>query len=262
MQRSRAQRRPYCLRRAYGGWVAGSHFERMAAEYAGARPPYPAGLFAALALAAVTGPGRRVLEIGAGTGLATRELVSAGCNVVAIEPGPHLAALLRRAVPAAEVVGTTLEGAHLAPQSFDSAVAATSMHWVDLGVGLPKLHAALRSEGRLAMWRNIFGDETVDTEFRERVHRIVRARGRADAPARGDEPPTMQELAAGGWFVPVETLRWSWSIELTTEQVRRLFSTFSDWRPDEVAAAAEAVDDLGGAITEHYRSVLHLLHRA
>lgn len=76
--------------------MAGTHFERMAADYAGARPPYPAGIYAALRLAGVTGPGRRVLEIGAGSGLATRDLIRSGSEVVAIEPDANLAALLRR----------------------------------------------------------------------------------------------------------------------------------------------------------------------
>jgi len=74
-----------------------------------------------------------------------------------------------------------------------------------------------------------------------------------------DERPSLQELAAGGWFVPVDTLRWRWSTDLTTDQVRRLFSTFSNWLPAEVAAAAAAADACGGTVTEHYQAVLHLL---
>ena len=69
----------------------------------------------------------------------------------------------------------------------------------------------------------------------------------------------MEELTYGGWFAPVDTMRWRWSVDLTTEQIRRLFSTFSGWTPAEVEAAAAAADECGGKVTEHYNSVLHLL---
>ena len=71
--------------------------------------------------------------------------------------------------------------------------------------------------------------------------------------------PTMSELVAGGWFESVRTETWSWAVDLSTDQVRRLFTTFSSWTAAEADAAAQAADDLGGRVTEQYRSVLHLL---
>ena len=237
------------------------HFDCMASDYAHARPPYPAGIYEALTRAGVIGEGVRVLEIGAGTGLATREILAAGCHVVALEPGPQLAALLRRAAPRARVIEATLEDSDLADSSFDSVVAATAMHWVDLERGLPSVHAALRPGGLLAVWRTIFGDDSYPTPFRTKMADIVAARG-ASAPRRPDDNPSMAQLAAGGWFTPLRSLSWRWSIDLTSEQIRRLFATFSDWTVEEVAAAGEAVDELGGWVTEHYQSLLHMLRRA
>ncbi|NUS54743.1 MAG: SAM-dependent methyltransferase, partial [Streptomycetaceae bacterium] len=49
------------------------------------RPGYPAALYAHIAAAV---PGPRVLEIGAGTGIATRQLLAVGLDVVALEPDP------------------------------------------------------------------------------------------------------------------------------------------------------------------------------
>jgi hypothetical protein len=48
---------------------------------------------------------------------------------------------------------------------------------------------------------------------------------------------------------------------LSTDQVTRLFSTFSGWTDKEVAAIRVAADDCGGVVTEHYESLLHLLIR-
>ena len=238
------------------------HFERMAEMYADARPPYPDALYELLEAEGVTGPGRRVLEIGAGTGLATTRLVSDGCEVTAVEPGPTLAAILQARVPSASVVTARLEDAEL-PSGFDSAVSATAMHWVDLEVALPRLHAVLPPGGLLAVWRTVFRDEDRATPFRERVEEIVVRRRGGPRPERGGEPrPTVDELAAGGWFVPIRSERWRWQVDLGADQVGRLFRTFSDWTADEAAAAARAADDLGGVVTEHYQTVLHLLARA
>ncbi len=250
---------PGCLE--YPGRVSWTHFECMADDYASSRPPYPDVIFDTLVAEQVLGPGVRVLEVGAGAGLATRALVSSGSDVVALEPGRELATLLRRAVPAAAVVVGRLEDTALPRSSFDSVVAATSLHWVDLSVGLPRLHASLRPAGALAVFRHIFGDAGVSTAFRDHVNQIVVRRGAHAAANRSDDRPTMAELASGGWFEPSRTERWRWSVDLTTDQVQKLFRTFSNWTEHEVEAVGAAADECGGRVTEHYQSVLHLLRR-
>ena len=238
------------------------HFEGMAELYADARPPYPDALYEVLRSEGVTGPGRRVLEIGAGAGLATTRLVSDGCEVTALEPGPSLAALLQARVPSASVVTARLEDADL-PSGFDSAASATAMHWVDRAVALPRLHGVLLPGGLLAVWRTVFRDDDHVTPFREHVQQIVSRRSGSPRPERGGEPrPTMDELARGGWFEPMRSERWRWQVDLGADQVGRLFRTFSDWTAEEAAAAARAAEDLGGVVTEHYQTVLHVLSRA
>ena len=249
------------MRPAYVGRVSWWHFERMAADYASARPPYPAVIFDVLLAEGVIGPGLRVLEVGAGAGLATRELVASGSQVVALEPGPDLCVLLEESVPGVQVMLSKLEDATLPPAAFDSVIAATSMHWVDLSVGLPAVHSALRPGGQLAVFRTVFGDESEHTEFRVRVRQIVATREQAAGDTSPAAGPTIAELTAAGHFQPVRSDRWRWHIDLTTEQVTRLFSTFSGWSDEEVRAVRAAADDCGGVVTEHYQSILHLLVR-
>ena len=71
----------------------------------------------------------------------------------------------------------------------------------------------------------------------------------------------MEELTAGGWFEPLRTERWRWSVELDTNKVRRLFRTFPEWTDAEIESVSRAADDLGGVVTEHYQTVLHLLRK-
>lgn len=240
------------------------HFDAQADDYDRARPPYPPVLHDTLVEVGASGPGRDVLEVGAGTGLATRELVARGSRVVALEPGAHLAGLLRRAVPQAEVVVSTLEDADLPAAGFDAAVAATSLHWVDLAVGLPLLHRALRPGGRLAVFRHVFADPSrPPTDFRRRIAEVVARRPGADTGPYVPVPrPTAAELVVGGWFVHERSEDWGWSIDLDTPAAGRLFASFSDWSGAEVAEVEQAVDELGGQVTEHYRTTLHVLRRA
>jgi SAM-dependent methyltransferase len=238
------------------------HFERMAEEYRSARPPYPAALFRLLRTEGVIGPGLTVLEVGAGSGQATRELVGSGSRVTALEPGRRLAALLEQDVPGVPVISACLEDAPLPVAGYDSGVAATSLHWVDLSVGLARLGASIRPGGALAVFRHVFGDDGVPTDFRARVQEIVERRRGSSREPPSEARPTMGELAAGAWFQPVLSETWRWAVELSTTEVVCLFRTFSDWTEQEVRDVGAAADASVCRVTEHYRTVLHLLRRS
>lgn len=232
------------------------HFEQVAASYGSARPPYPEALWRDVMATGLVVPGARVLDLGAGTGQATGEFLARGLDAVAVEPGERLAAELQRRFPGATVIGARAEDIRPAPASFDLVVAATSIHWMDLGVVLPMVHRSLAVRGRLLVWRNVFGDPDCEvTEFRRAVERIVERRG-ARAERSDDAGTTAAQLAESGLFAIDAIHRYRWTAVLTTEQVLALFGTFSDWSPYEVAEAAHAVSSLGGTVIEHYTSWL------
>src|SRR5215469_8020707 len=84
----------------------GRLFDEVPELYDRIRPAYPDELF--VDLVAITGMDRRssVLEVGCGTGQATRPLAALGLPVTAIEPGAGMAALARQrlaAFPGVEV---------------------------------------------------------------------------------------------------------------------------------------------------------------
>jgi hypothetical protein len=137
-------------------------------------------------------------------------------------------------------------------------VAATSIHWLDLNIVLPTVRRLLTPDGTFLIWRNVFGDTTCGTPFRDRVAAIVGGRGGPRRSGLDAERPDAVAAAVtrGGLFTLDEVQRYRWSIQLDEHQVHRLFSTFSDWSAAEVDQAAAAVRELGGHVVEHYPSWL------
>lgn len=230
------------------------HFEADVDAYARARPSYPEAMWQRLAELGLLRPGRHALDLGAGTGLATGPLLAAGLRVTAVEPGPRLAARLRADHPAAEVLGCAAEDVDRPAASVDLAIAATSIHWLRLDVVLPLLHRVLVPDGGFVVCRQVFGDPSRSTPFRERVAAIVAARDRPGRPGPDaeDVDAVVAALESSGLFTVADVSRYRWDLRMDARQVRDLFSTFSDWTAAEVARAAAAVDELGGQVVEHY----------
>jgi SAM-dependent methyltransferase len=237
------------------------HFDARAEVYERFRLPYPDALWTRLQALGILRDGLRAVELGAGPGEATARLVERGVAVTAVEPGSALADRLRRRVPAAEVVVSTAEDVALPAAAFDVAFVATAIHWFDLEVVVPMLHRALRRGGQLAVWRTIFHDPEAPTPFRDRISEIAARGMRPERPSGLDTVYWTRALTASGHFVERHSEMFRWSVDLGTDQVRGLFSTFSDWNAGEVEGAARVVDDLGGRVTEHYVTTLIVLDR-
>jgi SAM-dependent methyltransferase len=208
--------------------------------------------------------GAAVLEVGPGTGQATRRLLELGADpLVAIEPDPALAAYLRRALDhRVEVRESALEDAELEPAAFDLAAAASSFHWVEEEVGLTKLRAALRPGGWIALWWTSVGDEVRPDAFFRALDPLFETlpRGPWSSPDRArnfgrDSELRLAALAAVG-FEDREDRLIRWAREWDTAGIRALYSTFSPIRAlepdrreeflDSVAMIAE--DEFGGRV--------------
>ncbi|MGY1855118.1 class I SAM-dependent methyltransferase [Modestobacter sp. SYSU DS0290] len=118
-------------------------FGAVAAEYAALRPSYPPDAVAFL----LGDRPRRVLDLGAGTGLLTDVLLAAGHEVVAVDPSEGMLDQLRARLPG---VATALGGAEQVPlpdASVDAVVAGQAAHWFDVGPAAAELRRVLRPGG-------------------------------------------------------------------------------------------------------------------
>lgn len=99
--------------------------------YERGRPVYPVDLLDALGRAVGLGPGRDVLDLAAGTGKLTRQLVRFDARLVAVEPLAAMRAQFEVAVPGAAVLDGTAEEIPLDAASIDVVFVAQAYHWFD-----------------------------------------------------------------------------------------------------------------------------------
>src|SRR5262249_1862298 len=99
-------------------------FEQGADAYQPGRPGYPPRATRWLERRLELGPGRTVVDVGAGTGKLTRSLLEVGATVVAVEPVEAMRAVLEQAVPEARALDGTAEALPVADGSADAIVVA------------------------------------------------------------------------------------------------------------------------------------------
>ena len=113
-----------------GAPAYGSSFGTAAAAYAEHRPDYAQ---AAVRWALVLAPGRRVLDLGAGTGKLTATLIASGVDPVAVEPDSAMLRELFRALPDVRALPGTAEAIPLPEASADAVLAGNALHWFEIG---------------------------------------------------------------------------------------------------------------------------------
>ncbi|MFD5316994.1 class I SAM-dependent methyltransferase [Streptomyces sp. NPDC127098] len=173
----------------FGSREFATSFNSVAAEYATARPDYPATLYDAIEeLADRPLAGARVLDVGAGTGLGTRPMLRRGATVTAAEPGPGMAGQLRARLPAVRLVRADGNALPFTAGAFDLVTYAQAFHWTDPTRAVPEARRVLRPGGALALWWNV-PDRTVpwqrDQERRLRARLTGYHRGDISAEAPG-----------------------------------------------------------------------------
>jgi SAM-dependent methyltransferase len=108
---------------------------------------------------ALPGLAGSVLELGAGTGIATRELEQRAGSLVSTDLGPKMLGRLHERSPNVPVVVCRAEALPFADDSFDVVCGSQMWHWVDVPVAAPEVVRVLRPGGVLALWWNeVAGD--------------------------------------------------------------------------------------------------------
>jgi len=218
-------------------------FGPIADIYDRVRPGYPADAVTWL-LADHERPGnpaKRVLDIGAGTGALTRDLVAMGLDVVAVEPDPAMRAVLGERVPAADVRAGSAEDVPLDDGEVDAVLGGQMWHWVDLEPAVAEVARVLRPGGTLGLLWN-FRDEHVP--WMAELGAILGGDDVHGGPAQVVLPP-------GAPFTARAARDFPWSQQLARRDVVDLVSTRSHVQvlPDD--ERAELLQKIGALVDSH-----------
>jgi SAM-dependent methyltransferase len=234
--------------------VADQHIPRAAADgfgsgadaYESARPSYPPDAVAEIVRVCGLGPGRRVLDLAAGTGKLTRLLVPTGAEVVAVEPVAAMREVLTAVVPGVEALDGTAEAVPLPDASVDAVTVAQAFHWFDPPVALAEIARVLRPGGTLVLVWNT-RDRSVD--WVQRWSDLL-VEGDGDRPFDryvGVDYAAVVAADGGGAFTPVERWATSWvqpsNPELLLERSASV-SVVAALPADERAAVLDRVREL------------------
>jgi SAM-dependent methyltransferase len=122
-------------------------FDTVAGAYDRGRPSYPSA-----AVEFMVGPDQRtVLEVGAGTGKLTEQLVALGHDVHATDPSSVLLGVLTDRLPGVRTSVARAEELPLLDGSVDVVACAQAFHWFDQEAALAEFARVLRPGGHLAL---------------------------------------------------------------------------------------------------------------
>lgn len=213
-----------------GGETArGRLFDLVAADYDEVRPTYPDEVYDAIAaLQPLTGA--RALDLAAGTGVATRQLLERGADVVAMDPGLAMLQRLKGHTPDVHAVAARAEQLPFDAGVFELACCATAWHWVDAAATVQQLRRVVRPGGLLALWwANQARDDAIDWERAEgEVHERWQLRGGSRPPTDAGVGPreAAADLRRRGLDVVVE-IELDWSRVISRETHLRMVGTYS-----------------------------------
>jgi SAM-dependent methyltransferase len=211
----------------------GLSFSAVADAYERARPGYPADAVARLA----GEPPRDVLDLGAGTGKLTRQLVAVGHRVVAVEPLPEMLEQLRAALPGADAREGSAEAIPLPNESVDVVTAAQAFHWFDHPVALAEIARVLRPGGELGL---IWNMRVEDGDWTRRLSELL-------GSEKSDDDFPRAQIDGSGLFGPVEHETFRHEQTLDRMALRDFVlsrSACATLRPEEREDVLRQVDEL------------------
>jgi SAM-dependent methyltransferase len=249
-------------------------FDEIANVYRAARRDYPEALIEDVVSYADLKRSDKILEVGCGTGQATKSFAERGFTIVAMDPGPEMLRGAREDLAAfsnVEFLETTFEAWPATQGEFRLIVAAQSWHWVSAEVRFVKAAEALSPDGSLA----IFGHVPVGlpapllARFKEIYLRHT---------GKWGPPPEAWYLPNGpfkGWFDesgkfgPVTHKSYPWKWRHTTSSYLDFLRTKSEHRmmapskrEEIIGEIAKAIDDQGGKLSVDYETHLYIARRS
>ena len=242
-----------------------SWYSDVVSAYDRTRPRYPQELLAQVRQITQLQPKQKVVEIGAGVGIATLELAQWGVELVAIEPSLAACELGRQKCanhPNVEFVHSTFENWDAPESSFAAIVASTSFHWVAPTIRTKKSAELLQNDGYLILLWNtppqpneaiiqnlnsVYQTYSPNLALQESV-----PRHKANLAVFGSE------MIDSGYFQDLVTQQMICQVNYTVEEYLTLLTTLSPYIQLETSQREILLTELGKVLKLNYGDRLNL----
>jgi SAM-dependent methyltransferase len=244
-------------------------FDEQAEAYDRFRPTYPDAVIDEL-LGPVP-PGLDVLDVGCGTGIASRQIARRGPKVLGVELGPRMAEIARG--HGVEVEIAAFEAWDAAGRMFDRVTSAQAWHWLDLPIATAKAASVLRAGGKLGLIWNAGCQPDDLADVLEGVygsvvppggHRLFRGYAADRVPDfRTGLGPEIDAISAAPefgaptekWFPWTRTYqRDEWLAQLLSRSDHAALEP--DVRDRLFEGISAAIDDYGGSFVMNFETIL------
>lgn len=134
-------------------------FDKFARIYDDARPKYPSPMYMDIKEFCNISNETQLLEIGTGSGIATKEIAKLKPNIITIEPGKNLLEVARKNLsqyPNIEFICDTFENCEFEEKKFDIILSATTFHWLEKENKYYECYKYLKDNGFLVLFWNSF----------------------------------------------------------------------------------------------------------
>lgn len=252
-------------------------FDEDAKLYDEMRPGYPEALVRDILELSGISENSKILEIGCGTGQATKPFVQRGFPILCLDVGKNMIAVACqkfRNFSNVKFLAVSFEEWSAGKEQFDLVISATAFHWITPEIRLKKAATILRDGGDIAVFRNVYPDTDKDKDFFCALHDVYRdsvpewniSQKEKKYKSNYERKIKMleDEIDNTGLFHKTSIRRYPWSVKYSSEEYVRLLNTYSDHRNLKESTKrklfykiVKLIDQFGGTITRPYLSVLH-----
>jgi SAM-dependent methyltransferase len=231
-------------------------FDNAAEVYDAARPSYPPELFDELF--GLLPPTPHIVEVGPGTGKATKDLVARGASVHAIEIAPAMACRLRANLPSDRLRISVGDFESMDVEAgADAVFSATAYHWISRPAQTNRPAKILRVNGLMAIVELIQVESPDDLGFFAAVQPVYERYGQGHtgppAPRRDTVDPALRAvLEDDRRFGAVTVRKWDWNQTYTAQGYVNLMLSYSGTQMMDERSRRDLLHDMEAFIQTEF----------
>jgi ubiquinone/menaquinone biosynthesis C-methylase UbiE len=202
----------------------------------------------------------QVLEVGAGTGKATRDLLSHGAIVHAVEINPAMAAKLQQVLPSngLRVTVGDFEEVPVEDGGADAVFSASAYHWITPQAQVDRPVRFLRPGGLVAIADLTQVDSMDDNGFFAAAQPIYERYGEGHtgppSPQRDAvDPPIREAFSRDERYTNVEVRCYDWNQRYSAAEYRKLMLSYSVTWMMEPTQRQGLLDDMETFVKERFQ---------